>query len=750
MEKKSIHSLPLFLWVLAFSLSIVLTAAAPFPVSPSQLWQSKVDEDLLAQALSSPSQEADFLVFMREQADLTPAASLAVKADKGAFVFSALRQTALRTQPPLLAELEKLGAAYRPFWVANMVWVRGDLNVLESTARQPGVAHIYANPSLRLSAPEQTAAPQSVQTPEAVEWNIALVNAPNVWEAGFTGQGVIIGGQDTGYLWDHPALLQQYRGSSSSGVSHDYNWHDAIRQPLRSSITNNPCGYDSPVPCDDNNHGTHTMGTTLGNDQMGNQIGMAPDAQWIGCRNMDLGWGTPATYTECFEWFIAPYPYGGGSANGNPALAPHIINNSWGCPPSEGCTVPDILKTVVENVRAAGIFVVASAGNSGPQCSTVSTPIAIYERVFSVGATDSSDRIAGFSSRGPVAVDGSRRVKPDVTAPGVGIRSSLASGGYSSQTWSGTSMASPHVAGLAALLISANPELAGQVDQLEDLIRRSALPLAASQSCGEEDHSSAPNNTYGWGRIDAWRAFQLLPSLDLSKSASATTVAPGEPITYTLTLRHHVPSFLPTGVVITDRLPSGTSFVSASGPFRLEGDTVVWEYAELAAGQHPQVELVVTTPLTITEGVVSNHDYFAFSDQVSQHVSGPPVNVFVGYHADLSFSPGVETAVYPGTEIILSHTLTNPGNLTGTAAFSVDLTQEWPVSEIPHIALAPGESRDVVLSVTAPASETFYREVYLVLTATLLEDENVSAQVVNKLVVIPRQVFLPNLLRLAR
>ncbi|MEZ4519661.1 MAG: S8 family serine peptidase [Chloroflexota bacterium] len=266
-----------------------------------------------------------------------------------------------------------------------------------------------------------------------------MTHAPEVWAWGYEGQGIVIGGQDTGYDWTHPALQPHYRGWDGQTANHDYNWHDAIHEENPNSSFGNSCGYDVSEPCDDGYHGTHTMGTMVGDDGQGNLTGMAPGAEWIGCRNMEDGWGSPATYTECFEWFIAPYPVGGDSfSDGDPAMAPHVINNSWSCPPSEGCT-PDILQPVVEAVRAAGIVTVQSAGNTGPACQSVNTPAAIYDASFTVGAVDSSQNIAGFSGRGPVT--GSGLPKPDIVAPGVGITSTIPGNGYG--ILSGTSMAAP-------------------------------------------------------------------------------------------------------------------------------------------------------------------------------------------------------------------------------------------------------------------------------------------------------------------
>ncbi len=326
-----------------------------------------------------------------------------------------------------------------------------------------------------------------------------------VWQLGYTGQGVVIGGQDTGYDWDHPALINQYRGWDSSSADHTTSWHDAIH------VANSVCPGDSPEPCDDfgSSHGTHTMGTMVGNDltptavgwpgTATNATGVAPGAQWIGCRNMNNGSGTPASYTECYEWFVAPYPPGGNPmTDGDPGLAPHVINNSWGCPPAEGCS-PGILEAVVNNVRAAGIVTVHSAGNSGSGCGSVDDPAGTYPASFTVGATDSLDNIASFSSRGPSAFDGG--LKPDVSAPGINIRSTIRGGFYGIS--SGTSMAAPHVAGLVALLISANPSLAGDVAAIEAILQETAVPRTTSQNCGSDTATSVPNNVYGYGRIDA-------------------------------------------------------------------------------------------------------------------------------------------------------------------------------------------------------------------------------------------------------
>jgi subtilisin family serine protease len=308
--------------------------------------------------------------------------------------------------------------------------------------------------------------------------------------------------------WNHPALIQHYRGykRKTGQVIHSYSWWDAIHSSIAGG--NNACGYNSPEPCDDFGHGTHTMGTLAGGVDV-HQIGVAPKARWIACRDMDNGTGRPSTYIECFQFFLAPWDEHGN--NPDPAQAPDVVSNSWGCPPSELCS-PDSLELATENVRAAGIFVSVSAGNAGSECSTVSDPSAIYDASTTVGATDSGDNLADFSSRGPVTVDNSNRRKPDLSAPGVNVWSAFPPNRY--VKLSGTSMAAPHLAGAVALLWQAKPALRGDVDATENALFASADPnvhLLNNQNCGGTAPTDIPNNLFGYGRLDVWKAYRSVP-----------------------------------------------------------------------------------------------------------------------------------------------------------------------------------------------------------------------------------------------
>jgi subtilisin family serine protease len=188
--------------------------------------------------------------------------------------------------------------------------------------------------------------------------------------------------------------------------------------------------------------------------------------------------------------------------DGDPTKAAHVLNNSWGCPEIEGCD-PNALLYAVDNLRHAGIFVVVSTGNDGPSCETVASPLSLYDSVFSVGAIDWNGDMASFSSRGPVTVDGSGRIKPDIVAPGVDILSSMPLGTYTSN--SGTSMAGPHVVGVVALIWSAQPNLIGDIDATEQLIIDTAQPYTGNTAEGCFT-GEIPNNAYGFGVVNVYEA----------------------------------------------------------------------------------------------------------------------------------------------------------------------------------------------------------------------------------------------------
>ena len=692
-----------------FSLLMGITGGS-VPAAKAAAWQTKVDPWVLS---TTPEGETEFLVFLSEQADLSGAAALMDKTAKGTYVYETLRSTAEISQKPIRASLDSLGIAYQPFWISNMLWVRGDINIVQAIAQRPDVRHIYGNPQVQLSLPEpdftiDRLVPNATST---IEWNILKINADDVWAEGYTGQGVVIGGQDTGYDWDHPALINQYRGWNGATASHDFNWYDAT-------------GLSPTEPVDPHSHGTHTMGTMVGDDGGSNQIGVAPGAKWIGCRNMNnSGYGTPLTYATCYQWFVAPTRTDG--SDPRPELAPDVINNSWSCPESEGCTEPDVLLTAVEAVRAAGILTAHSAGNSGPNCGTVDEPATIYAESFSVGSTTSTDDISSFSSRGPVTVDGSNRFKPQVTAPGSNIRSTIPGGGYGIKY--GTSMAAPHVAGLTALLISAQPGLAGQVDELETLIEGSAVPLYTTETCGGDTPTSHPNHTYGWGRIDALAAYQDVPPGLLVTKTALDSIVPGNNLTYTLTVTNSHPFSDTHNVILTDTIPDKTAFFSATGNYSVVGKIVTWDLGDLSAKDFRQVELAVHVPSAST-GIITNALYGAVSDEVTMGARNAAVNTVV-HEPDVGwwiYENCLNQWLLPGDSLTCKHRLYNAGNYTDTYHLSeISINGEVTITPI-SITLGSEQHEPITVTITAPLGASGQEEITTTVTATSAADPSIS------------------------
>jgi serine protease AprX len=504
----------------AATLFAVLSFAAP----PSRALKPSIPLNKIAPWVierTASGQQAEFLIVLADQADLSGAKSLGTKDEKGHFVRDALWNKAQTTQAPILQWLQDRNIEHRSFYIINAIWAKADLSVAQTLALRADVARVEGNPQIHNEIPQPIATQQPAAQPEetaAIEPGISYTRAPDVWSLGYTGQGIVVGGGDSGYEWNHTALINKYRGWNGTTANHDYNWHDSIHD----AALGNPCGSNSAQPCDDAGHGTHTIGTAVGDDGLGNQIGMAPGAKWIGCRNMDQGNGTPARYIECFEFFLAPYPVNGTPAQGDPSKAPDITTNSWSCPSSEGCSVND-LQAAVEAQRAAGIMTVVAAGNAGPGCSTVNDQPAIFDAVYSIGAlTTNTDSIASFSSRGPVTLDGSNRMKPDLCAPGTSTRSSYKTTPTSYASLSGTSMATPHVAGAVALLWSAQPSLRHDIDATENILNQTAVHLNSS-SCSS---SGSPNNVFGYGRLDIKAAVDaaLMRILNITDDGTAVTV----------------------------------------------------------------------------------------------------------------------------------------------------------------------------------------------------------------------------------
>ncbi|MEO7539733.1 MAG: S8 family serine peptidase [Pyrinomonadaceae bacterium] len=495
---------------------IFTNAATAGVVEPS----SKIAPKIMAD--TQDGAQTSVVIFLAEQADVSAAYSMEDQDARGWYVYNTLTQHAERTQAGLKAFLQERGVTFQSFWAANMLVADADLTLVRQLADRPDVARIDPNSAARwIEDPiiaDEHPSTEKTDSPDAIEWGVSNVNAPAVWAMGFRGQGMVVGGLDTGIRWTHNVLKAKYRGWNGTTADHNYNWHDSIH------TGGGDCGFNTIAPCDDNGHGTHTVGTMVGDDGATNQVGVAPDAKWMGCRNMNVGDGTPATYTECFQFTIAPTDSSGN--NPDPSKRPHVLNNSWGCPASEGCTTRAELESIVNNTQASGIFVEVSAGNAGPGCSTVLDAPAIYAEAFSTGAISSTNALASFSSRGPSTYYNPALLKPNVSAPGVNVRSATRSSDTAYTSLSGTSMAGPHVAAVVALLWSARPQLVRNIAATKTLLQNTANPnvTLTPQTCGGTPSTSIPNNSFGYGRVDVLAAVNAAGGGTPTPTATPTPV----------------------------------------------------------------------------------------------------------------------------------------------------------------------------------------------------------------------------------
>jgi hypothetical protein len=464
-------------------------------------------DEAVTRALEAPGATADLIIWMRARADLGPAYQISDKAVRGQYTFDTLTHTADRTQAPIRRYLEDRGLDYEVYWINNAILVRGGDQALVEAMRPRGdvarIRGVYAQ--AHIPDPEQLAVlPLGGDSLAAnPTWNVTKVNAPEVWEQlGITGEGAVVANIDTGVRYTHQALVGSYRGNLGSGVfDHNYNW-GALDGHAPTA-----CDGARDAPCDWHGHGTHTMGTMVGGDGDGPfspDIGLAPGARWMACMGCDMVQTVTCSdeaLAGCAQWVIAPLDLEG--QNPDPALAPDVVNNSWGIEGND-----DWYYGFVQAWHAADIIPVFSAGNTGPDCGTVGSP-GDYENVLGVAGTDASDYNFSSSARGPgLGSSVFPLQKPDLSAPGEYVYSAVNWSDTAYASYSGTSMAAPHVSGLAALMRSANPGIT--YEQVRDIALSTTvtdtLDIKNGEWCGAGP--AYPNYVFGYGRIDALAAVE--------------------------------------------------------------------------------------------------------------------------------------------------------------------------------------------------------------------------------------------------
>ncbi|MFI7361406.1 S8 family serine peptidase [Streptomyces sp. NPDC050149] len=499
-------------WATA-AVAAVLASAVPVAAQPSPgsgAARTKVDSAVLDSV--EAGKESTFFVVLKQRADLSAAKSRRGHEAKAKAAFHALRNKADSSQKSLRTFLDKEKVGYRPFWIANALLVTtGDQALVDELAARGDVASIvperrYALDKVEASAQADgstDAGTDSIATGDSTpEWGISDIKADQVWsQYDAHGEGIVIANIDSGVQYNHPALVGNYRGNQGNGsFSHDYNWYDPTGQ----------CGT-SGNPCDNNGHGTHTMGTMVG--QGG--IGVAPGAKWIAAKGCESSTCEDASLLAAGEWILAPTDHTG--KNPRPDLAPDIVNNSWG----GGDTT--FYQDIVEAWNSAGIFEAFAAGNDGDgtTCSTAHAP-GSQAPSYGVGAYDANGKIADFSGFGPSLVDGS--AKPNISAPGVSVRSTWPGSMY--RVLNGTSMATPHVAGAVGLLWSEAPSLIGDITATRALLDEAAHNVDDTHCGGTADM----NNVWGEGKLDILGAVDAAPHAAAIITGRVTDQATGTPL----------------------------------------------------------------------------------------------------------------------------------------------------------------------------------------------------------------------------
>ena len=460
-----------------------------------------------------PALRADFdrggraptVIEFADSADLAAAARQPDWTRRGQAVVDALQATARHSQAAVVDQLTRQGVRFQSFWIDNSLYVPDGTGQLAMAAAAD--AHVTAIRPAETVPLEKPAAGQSLAAAAGgVEWGIADIKADQVWQTlGDRGEGIVVANIDSGVQFDHPALVAAYRGNRGDGsFDHNYNWWDP------SSV----CGSPSLAPCDNNGHGSHTMGTMVGDGGEGNRIGVAPGAKWIAAKGCESGGCSEFALTSAAQWVLAPTDLSG--QHPDVSKRPNIVNNSWGAAGGD-----DWYRDFVRAWVASGMFPAFAAGNDGPACGTASSP-GDYDESYAVGNYAAGGTIAPTSSRGAAA---SGLTKPDISAPGTNVRSSIAHGQYAA--FSGTSMATPHVAGTVALMWSRSPAMVGDIEGTRQILDDTARDKADGQCGGTPDD----NNVYGEGELDALAAVSAVPTGNVGTvSGTVTDAATGEPI----------------------------------------------------------------------------------------------------------------------------------------------------------------------------------------------------------------------------
>ncbi|MFW5706685.1 MAG: S8 family serine peptidase [Bacteroidota bacterium] len=603
---------------------------------------------------------------------------IADKEQRRSLVVSELKSFSKESQKDLLAFLDSQQKSMQvsdvtPLWIVNLINCYATPQAIEQLAQMPGIARIDYDMMRQVIELEQPVAqPDKLADKQTIAWNVNLVNAPAAWEEGFTGENVIVAVLDTGVNADHQDL-EGRMWMHPEYPNHGYNF-----------VNNNDDTSDGQ------SHGTHCAGTVAGNGTAGTATGIAPGATIMALKVL----GNDGSGTEAGVWAAIQFAVDYGAQVMSLSLG---WQHSWN---------PDrsAWRTAMVNAMNAGLIAAVASGNEGgwggqappaqvrtpgdcpaPWTHPDQTATGGNSAVVTVGSTTNTDAISGFSSKGPVTWQniepfndyaynpGTGLILPDIVAPGSDILSlsNTSNTGYTVK--SGTSMATPAVAGLMALMLSKNPNLTPE--QISQILEETALPLSTNKS-----------NTFGSGRIDALAAIQATPfngiryvshTINDSQGNDNGNVNPGETISLSFSFENPMEEAIND---VTMVLQSESEFITITletaelgdfqpGEIREFNDIFTFETSEIIPGNYDiSFSLVAVSSETPDLSWSSTFEEPAYAQQL----------VFLDVFVDDSESGNNNNLLDPGETATLVIGLRNIGQLTSEdISLTLQTDSEW-------------------------------------------------------------------------